>query len=252
MKRRHRVALLALLAVPALTGWPLAAFGGALLAGAEWGWLGYGAAVHLALRMALGRAAYGGVLALAALAAIPVVYGGATVSWLLWLSGFALDGPTSYSPHYLKLCLTMLSVIPLALGLVSQVPLLELETRLLRHPQGVSALERRLLIALRVFSHVVFNVLPTILEVLREEGRLLAPSLADASAPHAAQRHGLRQRWRQMATEATHVALEAICAAVRYLPLWAVEIAQLPQRQTRRGETTHGTRAEDTDKTAKK
>jgi hypothetical protein len=233
MSRRGRALLLAVLAVPALTGWPLGLVSGAPVAGAGWAWLGYGAAVHAVLRAILGGALYGAGLALAALAAVPVVYGGAAVSCLLWALGASAVAPAQYSPHYLALCLTMLTVIPLALALVSLVPLLELENRLLRQERGVTALERRLLIALRVFNHIVFNVLPAILEVLREEGHLLTATVDAGRPSEAERRQGLGQRWRALVAGGTHVALEAICAAVRHLPLWAVEIAQLPVRDHR-------------------
>ncbi len=219
MNGRSRTLIFAIMAVPAVSGWPLEHFPAEVLPGARWVWLGYAVLVHLALWRLAGAPTYGMLLALAALASLPVVYGGALVAFLRFAAGWSVAGPEAYSAHYLSLCLTMLTVIPLALGLVSLVPLQQIESRLLRNRDGVTALEKRFLMALRVFNHVVYAVLPAILDVLREERLLRATPSAS---------------WRSSAgrlrAELVQVALEAICAAVQYLPLWAVEIARLPTR----------------------
>lgn len=220
MRRRGGTLLLALLALPAVSGWPLNLFPAEAMPGASWAWLGYALLVHLALWRLVGAATYETVLALSALAVLPVIYGGAGVSWLRFAAGWSAAGQEAYSPHYLSLGLTMLTVIPVALALVSRVPLQELESRLLRNPLGVTALEKRCLMAVRVFNHVAYAVLPAILDVLREERRLLGAATA---APWHSRIGDLR-------ADLVQVALEAICAAVQYLPLWAVEIARLPLR----------------------
>jgi hypothetical protein len=221
MSARGRALLLAFLALPALTGWPLHLLPGELLPGARWSWLAYGLAVHLALRWLAGAATYGTALGLAAMASLPVVYGGAAVSWLRHAAGGAAAGMEGNGAHYLALCLTMLTVIPLAVTLISLLPLQRIETRLLRHPAGVGALEKRVLMAVRVFNHVLYAVLPAILDVLREER---PPAAVGTSLPWEARIAAWRAAWIQ-------VAVAAICAALQYLPLWAVEIARLPLRE---------------------
>ena len=130
---------------------------------------------------------------------------------------------------YLALCVTMLTVIPLAISLVASVPIQTIETRLLRQTQGVNLRQKMFLMALRVFNHVVYYVIPDILEVTREERRL-RPAKPSGFTPSFWD----RIRFLPLATSALirvliQIAVEGICSAIQYIPLWAVEIAQVPR-----------------------
>ena len=81
---------------------------------------------------------------------------------------------------------------------------------------------------LRVFSHIFYFVIPNILEVIREErvfpiiaGRRKIPGVASLA---------LRRRLSIMIRILIQIGVEGICAAVRYVPLWANEISRLPGR----------------------
>jgi hypothetical protein len=82
---------------------------------------------------------------------------------------------------------------------------------------------------LRVTSHILHFVIPNILEVIREEGipqsarkMLGKPGAGRGRTPPMGPR--VASFFRLL----IHIGVEAICASVRYLPLWAEEIARLP------------------------
>lgn len=235
MKWRRRVALLVLAAAPALSGYPLAVVPGEILPGLTRGWATYFAAVHLLLVLTTPGRLYGNILAASALITLPVVFGGAALSGLLHLAGLAHPGgPQSYSPHYLALLTRMLTVIPLALALVAGIPFQLIEQQVLGGATGISRAEKNLLMALRVFNHIVHDVIPATLEVVREEWPRPPGAGRNRSRPTAA---GLIRMM-------TWVGIAGICGAVQYIPLWAVEIARLPERRPgrlRRGAGTPNT-----------
>jgi hypothetical protein len=219
---RRRVLLLILTAVPALSGYPLAAAPGEILPGLTWGWGAYFAAVHLLLALTTPKRLYGNILAASALITLPVVFGGAALSGLVHLTGLGHpDGPQSYSPHYLALLTTMLTVIPLGLALVASIPFQILEQQVLTGENGISPAEKNLLMALRVFNHIVHDVIPATLEVVREEW---------PRGPGAGQ-EGRRPAPADLIRMMTWLGITGICSAVQYIPLWAVEIARLPERR---------------------
>lgn len=203
-------------AVPALTGYPLDRLPQEIVAGISQGWVFYGGLLHLLILLLLRSRWYLNILAVTAVVTLPVVYSGAAVSKLgAWLglidaSGAAID------IHYVQLCLRMLTVVPLALAMVAMLPLERAERNLLSRAQGITTLQKKALMAIRVFSHIAFFVLPTLLEVLREERPLPGRTL-------------YRRRGRPLLRLLIHLAVESICAAIQYIPIWAHEIERLPE-----------------------
>jgi hypothetical protein len=121
----------------------------------------------------------------------------------------------------------MLTVIPLALALVAVIPFNRFERNLLLREQGITPMQKKQLMALRVFNHTAFSVIPALLEVLREENPLdSGPSVPIKSQPLI---KTFQQQLILLIHIATQVAVESICAAVQYIPLWAHEIAALPE-----------------------
>ncbi|MFO7496094.1 MAG: hypothetical protein R6X05_10745 [Desulfobacterales bacterium] len=231
MKWQQRVALLTLAAVPALSGYPLAAAPGEILPGLTWGWGAYFCGVHLLLVLTTPKRLYGNILSASALISLPVVFGGAALSGLMHLTGLGHPGgPRSYSPHYLALLTSMLTVIPLGLALVASIPFQILEQQVLTGENGISRAEKNLLMALRVFNHIVHDVIPATLEVVREEWPRGPGAGQDRRRPAPA----------DLIRMMTWLGIAGICCAVQYIPLWAVEIARLPERRPGRlgGRTT--------------
>jgi len=107
---------------------------------------------------------------------------------------------------------------------VAVIPFQQFEQRLLQDSRGVTNLERRFLMAVRVFNHVLFSVIPSIFEIVREE-RLLERGSA---AP------GEGRVWtaaRRLSAVLVQISVAGICGALRFIPLWAQEIAALPARR---------------------
>jgi hypothetical protein len=224
---RLRLGLLLVLGIPAFTGYPLGRLPTEIVPGATWGWVLYWLLTTGLLRWVNGERRHGIILGISVLITLPVVFIGAGISFLLSLgSGPVARLAYGYSGHYIALCLSMLTVVPLALSLAAVVPVQVLEQRLLRGC-AVSPRGKALLMALRVFNHIVFFVIPTILEVVREE------SVEGRWAPPPAVAGGGGDRWqrgRRLVQAMVIIATEGICSAVQFIPLWAVEIARLPSK----------------------
>ncbi len=224
MNWRARIMALVLVGIPAFTGLaPLAGLGEAL-PGVPWHAFVYATVVNLAVALTCGRAFAAGALAISVLILLPVVLGGATISWVLGWPGSAGPGSAmGYGGHYVRLALNMLGVIPLALGIVAAIPFGRLEQQLLTDERGVALWEKKVLMAVRVFNHIAFFVIPNLLEVVREERPLgpLSPNQTPA---------GRKFVPRVMIAGLVQIAVAGICAALRFIPLWAQEIAELPDR----------------------
>ena len=82
------------------------------------------------------------------------------------------------------------------------------------------------LMFLRVFSHILYFVIPNILEVIREEGML--PGTGKAGGAQTGAKPPLSRRLKNMVQTLVNIGVESICSAVRYVPLWAEEISRLP------------------------
>jgi len=215
-----RLGILLLAAVPAFSGLQPASWSQVLVPGATRGAVILALAAPAAIGLACGLRPLAGALAIGALTTLTVVGSGAAVAGVLHLLGWAYPGGAAeLAPHYLALALNMLTVIPLAAAVVLTLPLERAETALLRAAGsgGVPRRRKALLMALRVFNHVAFFVIPEILEIVREE-RLLSP----AAPPPGPRR-------RRLAADLVQLGVAGICGALQYLPLWAREIARLPE-----------------------
>jgi hypothetical protein len=93
--------------------------------------------------------------------------------------------------------------------------------------------QKALLMAMRVFNHVAFSVIPGILEIIREERLFSTPF-----TPSGHSRAGYLQKIRRWVRIMTTVGVDAICTSVQFIPMWAVEIAQLPE-DTASDDTDH-------------
>jgi hypothetical protein len=227
--------ILMIIGVPAFTGYPVASFEAEIFSGITYGWVIYFLVVNLFILIITGRQFFPNVVTIAVLIAMPVVFVGAAISYLIFLFGLGYpSGPAEYSAHYVSLCITMLTVIPLALSLVAIIPFQDFEQGMLNTTNGVSKIEKWALMFLRVFNHIVFFVIPTILETMREEAQYKkwVDSSLKASATVSIQGkiELLGRRLTGLIKKMIQVGVEGICASIQYIPLWAVEISQLPGR----------------------
>ena len=235
MNWRIKLLILIIIAIPAFIGYPVSLFKSEVLTGVTHGWIAYFVVANVFVFIVTGKQFYPNVLSIAVLIAMPVVFVGAAVSYLIFLFGWGYAaGPSVYSSHYVALCITMLTVIPLALSMVAVIPFQDLEQRLLIKADGVSKLEKFALMFLRVFNHIVFFVIPNIVETMREEAQYkkwAESSLRSKSTRSASDYiRFLKNRLTGLARYMVQVGVEGICASIQYIPLWAVEISQLPDR----------------------
>jgi hypothetical protein len=242
MNWKPRFLLLLAFSVPAFTGYPVQAVNRLIIPGITYGWAIYFITASAAILLLLGKRHFMDVMTVAALITLPVVFVGGTISYGFYICGWAYPaGSPQYSPHYVSLCLTMLTVIPLSLSLVAVIPFHEIESVLLEGVNGVSSSEKILLMFLRVFNHIVHFVIPNIIEVLREERRLIFTrgkgNSGNGNGWYAICKNGKR-RFARLIQDMIQIGVEGICAAVRYIPLWAVEISQLPGRRAKRNDKT--------------
>lgn len=214
-------------AIPAFFGRALDWIPGEIVTGIAWGGVVYFGVIHLVVLILLGPRWYANLLTLTTLVTLPVVYAGAAITWFGAVIGLIDHSTTAAAIHYVQLGLTMFTVVPLALGLVAVIPFGTLEQRLLLRPDGISLFKKKILMVLRVFNHTVFFVIPSLLEVLREERSIVQ---GGESSIHSAtsSRYGWA-RLRRLLEVVTYLAVESICAAVQFIPLWAYEIGRLPE-----------------------
>jgi hypothetical protein len=243
MNWKLKFIILLIIAVPAFTGYPVASFEAQILPGITYGWVIYFLAVNLCILIITGRQFFPNAVTIAVLIAMPVVFVGAGLSCLIFLFGLGYpSGPAAYSAHYVRLCITMLTVIPLALSLVAIIPFQDFEQGMLSTTTGVSKIEKWALMFLRVFNHIVFFVIPTIVETLKEEAQYKkwVDSAVKASSTVSVQGKLvlLGRRFSTLIKDMTQVGVEGICASIQYIPLWAVEISQLPGRSKKHNRRT--------------
>jgi len=232
---------LMILAVPAFTGYPVVSFDSEIISGLTYGWTAYFFLVNITIIAIHGRRFYASILAVAALISMPVVFVGGTIAYFIYLVGLGYDaGQTAYSPHYVSVCITMLTVIPLALSLIGVVPFQRFEQKLLQNTAGVSKLEKCILMFLRVFNHIVYFVIPNILETIREEGHyrkwLKNEKTVPGESASAKRTWIIKSRILALIQEMVQLAVESICASIQFIPLWAVEISQLPTKKRAKGD----------------
>jgi hypothetical protein len=236
MNWKLKFILLAVLSVPTFAGYPLVIFKTEAIPGLTYAWIAYFFAVNLFILTLAGPQFFSKVIAVAALISMPVVFVGGSISYLFFLSGLSYEtGQSVYSTHYVSLCLTMLTVIPLALSMVAVIPFQQFEYKLLQNAAGVSKIEKFILMFLRVFTHIVYFVIPNILESLREEGqyrRWVKDELdSDARSSGLQKLLSLKRILVGLIAEMIQLRVEGICASIQYIPLWAVEISQLPDKK---------------------
>ena len=228
--------LFVIMSVPAFSGYPLNWVDSEIIPGITKGWFLYFLLINSSVLIVNGKRFFENTLAIAALISLPVVFLGATISYMIYWVGLGYaDGPSAYSSHYVSLCMTMLTVIPLSLTMIAIVPFHEFEHNLLKSRSGVSKQQRFFLMFLRVFNHIIYSVIPNILETLREEryhsqwaDRELRPK-SDLSL--TGRGRSIHRKLKDLIREMIQLAVEGICASIQYIPLWAVEISQLPDRK---------------------
>ena len=222
---KSRLLILLILALPAFIGYPVRSFDTEIIAGVRLGWVLYALVIHAAILGLTGPGFAEKALTVAVLISGPVVFLGAAASYVIQMGDAA-----AYSAHYVSLAVSMLTVIPLALALIALVPFHRFEQRLLAAPAGVSKSQKYALMFLRVFNHIVYSVIPGVLEVISEERRYRLWLDRQHARPNSvALWISVRRRWlAALIADMIQIGVEGICASIQYIPLWAFEISQLP------------------------
>lgn len=230
MNWKCKALIIWLLALPAFTGYPLNAIQGHLLPGVDYGWILYGAIVYTAIILLLGKKIFRISIIIALAIAIPLVMLGIVISFVwLFITGWNLTDFIDIIYHYLSLMAKMAVVIPLSLSMVAALPFYLLESSILQSRHGVTIGQKIALMFLRVFSHIVYFVIPNILEVIREEGIFQRRGRKTAGQnqiklPFLRRLGGITQ-------SLVNIGVESICSAIRFIPLWADEISMLPNKE---------------------
>jgi|GEM_PF-793128 hypothetical protein len=249
MDWKTRILTWALISIPAFTGYPLHYFHLEIVPGINAGWLGYSLLMHAVIFRMTGHGRYLWMLTLTVWITLPVVFGGALISSLVNLSRLNdMSFVAVRGAHYLRLCITMMTVVPLAMSLFAIIPFGQIEQRLLFRKAGLSRRHVRLLMFLRVFTHILYSVIPNILEVLREEGmirnRIHNPVLQTTGLPFHQRCRIYVHRTGLWIGYMQHVVIACICASLQYIPLWAVELSLLSGYQPVDGHFNNRLRSE--------
>lgn len=229
MKRLLQSIILIILAIPAFSGLFLNA-GPTAFFDISVGRLLYLLVTTTAILILQGRFLWLTATIIALLVAIPVVLGGSIVALILYamnLGGMTLP---QIAAHYVALFINMLSMIPLAIALVSLIPTAALETRLLRDTAGVTSLQKKLLMAMRVFNHAVFAVMPEIIQAATEELRFNGYLYKAQNKI----KHKRRLFLKSVLQIFMFMAITAICSVLKYIHFWTAEISALAGKKESR------------------
>jgi len=231
--RAIKLILLLLTLIPSFTNFFLTKMPSTVIPGVSLWQLLYFFIVLLVVRVVAGYAIFFFSLSAVSLLSLPVVFVGAIVSCLKRLPAISNEQIFRESPHYISLLLNMLTVVPLAIGLMSQIPLRRYEMRLLNRTRGVTFREKILLMAARVINHILFTVIPNILQVRREErykgSQVLIEEFANDFLLEKAKE--INQRVIRCVIEMLDIAVASICFSVEHITIWAIEIGNLPSKQ---------------------
>jgi len=227
------VALLFLLMIPSFTNFFAARFPSAIIPGISHWQLFYFVVVLLAVRLIAGEPMFLFSVSTVSLLAVPVVFVGALVCFLKKLALGDVTDIWGKSSHYVSLLLNMLAVIPIAIAFMSQVPLRRYERYLFQKTTGVSPLEKALLMVSRVINHILFTVIPKVMQIWREEHRKkehlsLYELASDALLDDA---KNVKRRIVRALTQMLDIGLASICFSLEYITLWTLEIANLPSKR---------------------
>jgi len=167
------------------------------------------------------------------LLSISVIFFGSIISCLINFSSISNNYIFSYSPRYISLLINMYTVVPLAIAFMSILPFKEYENYLLRRFKGISLFEKILLIITRVFNHIIYYVAPNILRVIKEEKRnndiYYSANLVEEATVKNYQ--SIRLKFRKLLIVFFDLSLCSICFSIEYVPLWVLEISNLPSKK---------------------
>ena len=173
-------------------------------------------------------------ITIVSLLSISVVFIGSFIACLRIFPKFSNDEIFHYSQHYLSLLITLLTVVPMAIAVISALPFKKYELLLLNQMRGVSMCERILLMGVRVFNHVCLTIIPNIILVRREEKLRGIQLSIDEVLDDAFLEKGkkFKQKLIKFSLEMINIGLASICLSLEYIPLWALEISNLPSKKT--------------------
>lgn len=226
MKRLMQSLVLIVLAAPAFSGLFLND-GPTLFFSVTATRVGYLLALNLAIFILRGRFLWLTASVIAVAVTIPVVGGGGLLALILYAFNWGGMTLTQIASHYAVLLINMLSVIPLGIALVSLVPAAALEARLMRNTAGINLPQKILLMAMRVFNHVVFAVMHEVMQAALEELRF-------NNYLYKARLIGKKRRRRflkNLLQKFMFMALTALCLSLKYIHFWTAEISALPGKR---------------------
>jgi hypothetical protein len=125
-------------------------------------------------------------------------------------------------------------MVPLAIATVSVIPFFRYEKRVMSKTQGISFAKKLLLIGSRVFAHIIYFVIPKILLVVREEEQKGHPYFQSSGfAQDIILERGKKtiKKCLEQLSDYYYIGLSGIRFAIEYIPLWALEISQLPSKK---------------------
>jgi len=234
-KTRHwklKFIILLLICLPGFTDYFVRKFSGPIMPGLTHWDIIYFFLVFVTVLIVSGRTILIFSISAVALISVSVVFTGGLIAFLRILKGFSVEKIYEYSPHYVSLLVRLFSVVPIAIAVVATIPVREYECVLLKRMTGVSTFERIILMVSRVLSHVIYTVLPTIVQIMKEEryARKAYP-VKEMLEDSVMKSTKFRRRVSRVIAEILTIGVSFICCSLEYIPLWAQEISRLPSRK---------------------
>lgn len=203
--------------------------------GLSYGQLIYFLIVTISILILLGRKILSICHSIASIIVLSVVFFGSFISLveaiLTTSPEFVPTKILDYSPHYISLFITMMTVVPLSLAIFSSIPFFQYEKKVLKKMEGMSIIRKIILISVRVFGHIIYNVIPKIILVKREEDSIIKSTDGIAEDIIFKKCEKTRGQLIILIRDYFQIGIVAIRSSIEYIPLWALEISHLPNKK---------------------
>lgn len=155
---------------------------------------------------------------------------GGLVSYIF--SGFSTKDILIYSDHYIKLLFNTLAILPITIAFVSAIPIREFENNLLQECKGVSSFEKKMLISSRIFNHIIYIVIPKLLQIKKEENNLNEITFEDfIEDSFLSNLSNISLLIKKKIQEFINLLIILVVESLEFIPLWSIEINELPNNK---------------------
>lgn len=168
---------------------------------------------------------------MATIVSISVVFIGSSIAFIRTLLLPSISKSINeYSPYYIALLINMYTVVPISLTIMSFIPVAKLENSIIQAKKEINIVKKALLMFLRVVNHILYQVIPTIMQIMNEEKSDRKSMFSRDVLVQEANSESLKMLFRNvrlLLVDIWDICVATICLSIEYIPIWAIEISKL-------------------------